>query len=175
MKGVFNCYQPGFIGLICFRPITTLNAVFDCADHSSVPLACPITPSTHPCPCRQGDSTIRYFEITDESPFVHYINMLTSSDPQRGMGSMPKRGLNVNETEVARFYKLHTKGLCEVIPFIVPRKSELFQDDLYPDTAGDIPALTAEEWMTGKDEGPILVSVAMLLLLLDSTMHKLVK
>ncbi|KAF6768674.1 hypothetical protein AHF37_06268 [Paragonimus kellicotti] len=109
--------------------------------------------------CGKGDSTIRYFEITDEEPYVHYINMLTSSDPQRGMGWMPKRGLDVNQCEIARFYKLHTKGLCEVIPFTVPRKSELFQDDLYPDTIGDVPALTVEEWIGGKDADPILISL----------------
>ena len=39
----------------------------------------------------------------------------------------------------------------------VPRKSELFQDDLYPDTAGDTPALTADEWMAGQNADPILV------------------
>ncbi|TPP60830.1 Coronin [Fasciola gigantica] len=109
--------------------------------------------------CGKGDSTIRYFEITEEEPYVFYINMLTSSDPQRGMGWMPKRGLDVNQNEIARFYKLHTKGLCEVIPFTVPRKSELFQDDLYPDTIGDTPALTAEEWMAGKNADPVLISL----------------
>lgn len=109
--------------------------------------------------CGKGDSTIRYFEVTDEEPYVHFINLLSSSDPQRGMGCMPKRGLNVNKCEIARFYKLHTKGLCEVIPFTVPRKSELFQDDLYPDTIGDTPALTADEWMSGKDADPVLVSL----------------
>lgn len=109
--------------------------------------------------CGKGDSTIRYFEITDEEPYVHFINMLTSSDPQRGMGWMPKRGLDVSQCEIARFYKLHTKGLCEVIPFTVPRKSELFHDDLYPDTIGDIPALTVDEWMAGKDSDPVLISL----------------
>ena len=57
-----------------------------------------------------------------------------------------------------RFYKLHTKGLCEVIPMTVPRKSELFQDDLYPDTASDEPSLTAEEWIEGHNTKPTLVS-----------------
>ncbi|CAH8665567.1 unnamed protein product [Dicrocoelium dendriticum] len=109
--------------------------------------------------CGKGDSTIRYFEITDEEPYVHFINMLTSSDPQRGMGWMPKRGLDVNQCEIARFYKLHTKGLCEVISFTVPRKSELFQDDLYPDTIGDVPALTVDEWIAGKDSDPVLISL----------------
>lgn len=109
--------------------------------------------------CGKGDSIIRYFEITDETPFVHYLNSYQSSDPQRGIGFMPKRGLNVNNCEIARFYKLHTKGLCEVINMTVPRKSELFQDDLYPDTAGDVPAMTADEWLDGKDARPIMISL----------------
>ena len=44
-----------------------------------------------------------------------------------------------------------------MIPMTVPRKSELFQDDLYPDTPGEIPAITAEEWFEGKTAPPILV------------------
>ena len=37
-------------------------------------------------------------------------------------------------------------------------QSELFQSDLYPDTAGDTPAVTAEEWLEGvKNCDPILV------------------
>lgn len=41
----------------------------------------------------------------------------------------------------------------------VPRKSELFQEDLYPDTVGDTSALTAEEWIEGTDAEPILISL----------------
>jgi coronin-1B/1C/6 len=109
--------------------------------------------------CGKGDSQIRYFEVNDEPPFVHYLNSYQSPDPQRGIGFMPKRGVNVNICEIARFYKLHTKGLCEVIPMTVPRKSELFQDDLYPDTAGDLPSLTAEEWIEGKNAPPKMISL----------------
>jgi len=36
-------------------------------------------------------------------------------------------------------------------------QSELFQDDLYPDTPGDTPAVSAEEWIAGKNAAPILV------------------
>lgn len=50
----------------------------------------------------QGDSSIRYFEITDEPPFVHYLNTFSSKEPQRGMGFMPKRGLEVSKCEIAR-------------------------------------------------------------------------
>ncbi|KAM7369020.1 hypothetical protein PAMP_013319 [Pampus punctatissimus] len=108
--------------------------------------------------CGKGDSSIRYFEITDEAPYVHYLNTFSTKEPQRGMGYMPKRGLDVNKCEIARFYKLHERK-CEPIIMTVPRKSDLFQDDLYPDTAGPDPALEAEEWFAGKNGGPILISL----------------
>lgn len=50
----------------------------------------------------QGDSSIRYFEITSEAPFLHYLSMFSSKESQRGMGYMPKRGLEVNKCEIAR-------------------------------------------------------------------------
>lgn len=92
---------------------------------------------------QQGDSVIRYFEITEEEPYVHYLNMYQSSDPQRGIGFMPRRGLDLNTNEVARIYKLHSKGLCEVITFVCPRKSELFQVRPLP------PSLTSPPSYTG--------------------------
>lgn len=51
---------------------------------------------------KQGDSAIRYVELTNEAPYVHYLNMYQSSDPQRGLGWMPKRGLNIHKCEIAR-------------------------------------------------------------------------
>lgn len=47
-----------------------------------------------------------------------------------------------------------------MLQFFVPRKSELFQEDLYPDTAAAQAAITAEEWMNGKDADPVLVRIA---------------
>lgn len=38
-------------------------------------------------------------------------------------------------------------------------QSELFQEDLYPDTAGDTAAISAEEWEAGQDGEPILISL----------------
>ncbi|XP_059573164.1 coronin-6 isoform X1 [Alligator mississippiensis] len=108
--------------------------------------------------CGKGDSSIRYFEITDEPPYVHYLSTYSSKEPQRGMGFMPKRGLDVSKCEIARFFKLHERK-CEPIAMTVPRKSDLFQDDLYPDTPGPEPALEADEWLSGKDAEPILVSL----------------
>ncbi len=107
--------------------------------------------------CGKGDSVIRYFEITPEPPFVHYINTFQTPDPQRGIGMMGKRGIDVSTCEITRFYRLNNNGFCQVIPFVVPRKSELFQEDLYPDTLADVPAVTAEDWWSGTNAEPILV------------------
>uniref|UniRef100_A0AAY4DFL9 Coronin n=1 Tax=Denticeps clupeoides TaxID=299321 RepID=A0AAY4DFL9_9TELE len=109
--------------------------------------------------CGKGDCTIRYFEITDESPYVHFLSLYSSKEPQRGAGFLSKRGVDVNKCEIARFYKLHERKV-EPISMTVPRKSDLFQVDLYPDTAGLEPSLVPEDWIAGQDAPPILVSLS---------------
>jgi hypothetical protein len=106
----------------------------------------------------KGDGNIRYFEIVESPPYVHYLSQFQSGSPQRGLGMMPKRGLDTSRCEIARFYKLHTlKDLCEPISMIVPRKSELFQEDIYPPTAAPTPSLSADEWLSGLNRDPILL------------------
>ncbi|CAH0552658.1 unnamed protein product [Brassicogethes aeneus] len=108
----------------------------------------------------KGDGNIRYYEITDEAPYIHFLNQFLSGNPQRGLGFMPKRGLKTLQCEIFRFYKLHaTKGLCEPISMIVPRKSDQFHEDLYPDTAANKPALSAQEWIKGANATPVLISM----------------
>nr|XP_023678013.1 coronin-2B-like [Paramormyrops kingsleyae] len=108
----------------------------------------------------QGDGNIRYYEISTEKPYLHYLMEFRSPAPQKGLGVMPKHGLDVGACEVFRFYKLVTlKGLIEPISMIVPRRSETYQEDIYPMTAGTEPALTADEWLSGIDRDPVLMSL----------------
>ncbi|XP_010773792.1 coronin-2A [Notothenia coriiceps] len=108
----------------------------------------------------KGDGNMRYYEIGSEKPYIHYLTEYRSHQPQKGMGVMPKRGLDVSSCEVFRFYKLvTTKSLIEPLSMIVPRRSESYQDDIYPMTAGNRPALSAEEWLSGIDKGPVLMSL----------------
>uniref|UniRef100_A0A182TJM1 Coronin n=1 Tax=Anopheles melas TaxID=34690 RepID=A0A182TJM1_9DIPT len=109
--------------------------------------------------CGKGDSVIRYFEVTPEHPYVHYISQFQTPDSQRAIGMMPKRGCDVSTCEVARFYRLNNGGLCQVISMTVPRKSELFQEDLYPDTLADEASISAEDWISGADADPQLISL----------------
>ena len=124
----------------------------------------------------KGDSLIRYFEVTNEAPFVHYLNVYSSSDPQRGFAFMPKRGVNININEVCRIYKMHAKNWVEAIQFIVPRKSDMYQDDLYPDTISDEPSLTSDQWLGGQNAEPKFVgfshSIRTLVTCLFSDFHE---
>lgn len=111
--------------------------------------------------CGKGEGTIRYYEIVDEHPYIYYLNQFISGQPQKALGWMPKRGLNVAGCEIFRFYKLHGSGnIVEPVSFIVPRKSTLFQSDLYPDTLSTKPAMTIKEWFVlGSNVKPILMSL----------------
>lgn len=45
-----------------------------------------------------------------------------------------------------------------LVPFLAVQ-SDLFQEDLYPDTIGPEPTVEADEWFQGKDAQPILISL----------------
>eukprot|EP00043_Microstomoeca_roanoka_P029542 m.22216 g.22216 ORF g.22216 m.22216 type:complete len:524 (+) comp9272_c0_seq1:45-1616(+) len=107
----------------------------------------------------KGDGNIRYYELTEDRPYCHYINDYRTSTPQRGVCLMPKRALDIASCEVTRIYKLTPKGFVEVISFTVPRKSTLFQDDIFPPTKKDEAVLTAAEWLSGMNREPNLISL----------------
>ena len=100
----------------------------------------------------KGDGNIRYFEYENDKfePLSEY----KSADPQRGLAFMPKRGVNTHENELTRAYKTVDDRMVEPIPFIVPRRAETFQDDIYPATTGLKPAMSSADWLSGKTALP---------------------
>lgn len=106
----------------------------------------------------KGDGNIRYYEIINEAPYVCLLSEYKSPVPQKGMGCVGKRIIDVSKCEIMRLLKL-TNDTLEPLSFCVPRKAESFAEDLYPDTPGGTPALTAEEWFGGRNATPILVSL----------------
>jgi len=102
----------------------------------------------------KGDGNIRYYEIVENDPkLIYYLTEYKSNVPCQGMGYLAKRHVDVNTNEIARLYKA-TASMVEPISFKVPRKSDLFQDDLFPDCASGDPALSADEWFGGKTAAP---------------------
>ncbi|KAI9357008.1 hypothetical protein DFJ73DRAFT_821808 [Zopfochytrium polystomum] len=106
----------------------------------------------------KGDGNIRYYEWTDDDKGLFSLSEYKSSDPLRGIGFLPKRACAINECEVARIYKVHPT-FVEPISFKVPRKSDAFQADIFPDTIGQEPALTADQYFAGKTAPPKLISL----------------
>jgi len=107
----------------------------------------------------KGDGNVRYFEIVDDKPFLYGLSEYKSAVPQKGMTMVPKRALNIGECEIARGLKLAAE-VCEPISFRVPRKSDLFQDDIYPDTYAGEAALSSDEWTGGANSEPRKISLA---------------
>lgn len=106
----------------------------------------------------KGDGNIRYYEIAKDEPYAFPLSDFRSSISAKGMAFIPKRGLDVMQCETARLLKL-TSNSVEPLSFRVPRKSEAFQDDIFPDTPSNEPAHSADEWLAGSDLGPKLMSL----------------
>lgn len=132
----------------------------------------------------QGDSQIRYFEVTppeedkkEGKDRVYFLSMYQTNIPGRSVCAMPKKDLDYMKCEVMRFFKLqHTKNIVEPTSMTVPRKvrlwianysllcplppqSDMFQDDIFPPCPSGEPALSAEEWAGGVDKPPKLMSL----------------
>ena len=106
----------------------------------------------------KGDGNIRYFEYENDK--FEYLAQYQSSDPQRGIAFLPKRGVNTHENEVMRAFKTVNDAYIEPISFIVPRRAEVFQDDIYPPTFGSKPAVSGAEYFEGKDGLPPKIDLA---------------
>ena len=106
----------------------------------------------------KGDGVVRFYEIVNEKPYFYPVSDSRSSVSAKGMAVVPKRGLNVTQCEVMRLLKLTTNSV-EPMSFIVPRKSDSFQDDLYPDTASAEAAHTADQWLAGSNKSPLTTSL----------------
>lgn len=106
----------------------------------------------------KGDGNIRYFEYDSDNLFE--LSQYSSTDAQRGFAAVPKMYVNMRENEILKSFKTVNDNSIEPISFIVPRKSELFQDDIYPDAPSNMPVLSSTEWFAGSQvAGPNLVSM----------------
>lgn len=104
-----------------------------------------------------SDGNIRYYEYENDK--FEYLSEYSSPNPQRGVAFMPKRGINLHENEVLRCFKTVNDSFVEPVSFIVPRRAEMFQSDIFPPTNGLKPGVTAEEWFGGKTALPPKISL----------------
>lgn len=108
----------------------------------------------------KGDGNVRYFEMTQEDPFIHYISDYRATVPQKGFEFLPKHCVDVSKHEIMLGLKLESNAIIP-ISFRVPRKAETFQEDLFPDCPAFEPSMTPDQWMTSMPDGapPKLMSM----------------
>ena len=99
----------------------------------------------------RGDGNIRIYEFADGC--MHYLTDFRSQVPQRGLALYPKRAMRPEKNEVARIAKVETSAV-QILSFTVPRKAEVFQDDLFPPCADGTAALSAAAWAAGGGAEP---------------------
>ncbi|KAJ1541508.1 Coronin-7, partial [Cladochytrium tenue] len=104
----------------------------------------------------RGDTLLRWYDVARSparlnqgpSPFFASTALAAAT-------IAPKLALDVMACEVVRVLAVTADaGAAAVVPVIgcVRRKSHLdFHLDLFPDTAGDVPALSADEWLAGNN------------------------
>ena len=105
----------------------------------------------------KGDGNIRFFEYENDK--LEYLSEYKSGDPQRGIAFMPKRGINVHENEIMRGFKTVNDNYIEPISFIVPRRAEVFQNDIYPPVTGGRPGMSAADFFDGKEAVPAKIDL----------------
>lgn len=106
----------------------------------------------------KGDSSVKYFEITEKSSSLHFLSEFSDSKSQKGIGWAPKYSLDTTKCEIARAYRVLSDAI-QPVSFCVPRKSDMFQEDIFPDTASWEPAHDAASYFGGADKEPIKVTM----------------
>jgi len=107
----------------------------------------------------KGDANVRYFEADPSEPYMHFISDFRTTVPQKGFAFFPKRCVDVSKHEIMRGLKLESTAV-QPISFRVPRKSEAFQEDLFPDAPAGVPAMASDEWCGGAEcRAPALQSM----------------
>lgn len=110
--------------------------------------------------CGKGDGIVRLYEFEDKAPFMFKLNDgFRSNIPGKGYCTVPKRGLNVMKHESARILKVTNGQGVHPLSFNVPRKSDAFQDDIFPPCAAATPAHSFADWMGGSSKGHVTMSL----------------
>ncbi|XP_069558929.1 coronin-7 [Brachyistius frenatus] len=97
-----------------------------------------------------GDTVIDCFEVSSSDPFLSQVSHCLTDISTRGVAMVPKLALDVMSCEVMRLLQL-TDSCIVPVSYQVPRKhsGQEFHEDIYPDTVGTTPAMSAEEWWQG--------------------------
>lgn len=102
----------------------------------------------------KGDGSVKYFEMVEEKPYAHHLSNYSDNQSQKGLCWLPKRRCNTHKCEIAVALRLMRDSVVPV-SFQVPRKSEMFQKDIFPDAIAGVPSQSNSEYFAGKNADPV--------------------
>jgi len=110
----------------------------------------------------KGDGNIPIWEMVKDSPHLYQATNFSTKVSATGICVAPKSCVDVLACETTRMVKLSKEngvGRVAEFKFIIPRKDECFQDDLFPDDYAGKPAQSADDFFDGSDVAPILMKM----------------
>ncbi|XP_076998050.1 coronin-7 [Tamandua tetradactyla] len=99
----------------------------------------------------KGESQLSCYEVTLQQPALSPVNQCVLENVLRGAALVPRRALAVSSCEVLRVLQLGDTAILP-ISYHVPRKAAEFHEDLFPDTAGCVPASDPQAWWAGSNQ-----------------------
>jgi len=106
----------------------------------------------------KGDAAVKYWEIVNEEPYVHFLSEYRDTESTKGACFLPKTVCDTTKCEVSICYRI-MKDYVSPVSFQVPRKSEMFQADIFPDTYAGKAVITADEYAAGTNKAPLKKSM----------------
>eukprot|EP00468_Gymnochlora_sp_CCMP2014_P013040 CAMPEP_0167751774 /NCGR_PEP_ID=MMETSP0110_2-20121227/6766_1 /TAXON_ID=629695 /ORGANISM="Gymnochlora sp., Strain CCMP2014" /LENGTH=425 /DNA_ID=CAMNT_0007637309 /DNA_START=102 /DNA_END=1379 /DNA_ORIENTATION=- len=105
----------------------------------------------------KGGSQVKYFEL-EKSGKMHKLSLYSMKTGIKGFFFLPKRMCDWKQCMISKSLMLF-RDKIEPVDFIVPRKSQLFQKDLFPPTKAGVPSLDGTSWLGGENKAPVLKSL----------------
>ncbi|KAF6271355.1 coronin 7 [Rhinolophus ferrumequinum] len=98
-----------------------------------------------------GESQLYCYEVAPQQPALSPVTQCLLESVLRGAALVPRRALAVMGCEVLRVLQLSDTAILP-ISYHVPRKAVEFHEDLFPDTAGCVPASAPHAWWAGSNQ-----------------------
>ncbi|XP_047569826.1 coronin-7 [Lutra lutra] len=99
----------------------------------------------------KGESQLYCYEVAPQQPALSSVTQCLLENVLRGAALVPRRALAVMGCEVLRVLQLSDTAVVPV-SYHVPRKAVEFHEDLFPDTAGCVPASDPHAWWAGSKQ-----------------------
>ncbi|XP_024088850.2 coronin-7 isoform X4 [Pongo abelii] len=99
----------------------------------------------------KGKRQLYCYEVVPQQPALSPVTQCVLESVLRGAALVPRQALAVMSCEVLRVLQLSDTAIVP-IGYHVPRKAVEFHEDLFPDTAGCVPATDPHSWWAGDNQ-----------------------